>query len=295
MRTALNNLAILHGVRPAVRYESDQYGRQKSQDITYLHCVWASITPRQVASLRTKLVNLYQPASVNKILVALRGVLKVSYSLGLMTAEDYQRVSRVKGVKREVTAPVGRDLSDADIKALAKACKADKTPAGVRDAAMIGLWYTCGIRRAELVRLELADYNSKQGKLTITGSQGHKPRTVYVSGGARTAIQAWLVRRGLEPGPLFYAINKAGRLLKKPMSAQAAYKRLKKRIEEAEIEDFSPRDFRRSFVADLLDKGADIATVAKLAGHASVTTTARYDRRTEEAKRKAAELLRFPF
>jgi site-specific recombinase XerD len=54
-------------------------------------------------------------------------------------------------------------------------------------------------------------------------------------------------------------------------------------------------DLRRTFVSDLLDTGADIATVAKMAGHASVSTTARYDRRPEEARRKAVGLLHVPY
>jgi integrase len=68
-----------------------------------------------------------------------------------------------------------------------------------------------------------------------------------------------------------------------------------KRGAEAGVKPFSAHDFRRTFVGDLLDRGVDIVTVAKMAGHSDVKTTARYDRRPEETKRDAAGKLYFPY
>ena len=79
------------------------------------------------------------------------------------------------------------------------------------------------------------------------------------------------------------------------MTSQAIYNMLAKRAEEASIKNFSPHDVRRTFISHLLDAGADIATVSEMAGHANIQTTARYDRRPEEARRKVAELLHVPY
>jgi len=70
---------------------------------------------------------------------------------------------------------------------------------------------------------------------------------------------------------------------------------LKIRAQKAGVKPFTPHDLRRTFVSRLLDLGVDIAIVAKMAGHSNIQTTARYDRRPEEAKRRAANLLQIPY
>lgn len=79
------------------------------------------------------------------------------------------------------------------------------------------------------------------------------------------------------------------------MSEQGVLRALQRRGEQAGVAPFSPHDLRRTFISDLLDAGADIVTVSQLAGHASPSTTSRYDRRGEEAKLRAIDLLNVPY
>jgi integrase len=58
---------------------------------------------------------------------------------------------------------------------------------------------------------------------------------------------------------------------------------------------YTPHDLRRTFVSNSSDAVVDIATVAKMAGHSDIQTTARYDRGPEEAKQRAARLLYIPY
>jgi site-specific recombinase XerD len=264
---------------------------------------WSAVRFQHTAWLRNYLAELkdddgnlvYKPATINHLLSALRGVLKITWQLEYMDSDQYQRAVAVEDV-RGSSLPAGRDLSHGELKVLMESCANDRKICGIRDAAIIAFLYTCGPRRHEVVKAKLHDYNTKSGRLVITG-KGNKQRTVYLDNGAKEAMEDWLSVRGSEPGPLFYAINKGGNIVFniKGMSSQAIYKILRKRGIESGVASFSPHDLRRTFVSDMLDAGVDIVTVSKLAGHASVTTTGRYDRRGEEVKRKAAGVLHVPY
>jgi len=259
-----------------------------------LACNWPGLRFQHTQAIRSRLAESYAPATANKMLCALRGTLKASWQLDLMSFEDYGKARSVEGVTGQ-TLPAGRELQPGEISGLMGVCEDDPTPAGARDAALIALLYSCGLRRGEAIGLDLENYGIDTGDLKILQAKRNKQRVAYLVNGAARAMTDWLALRGAAPGPLFWPINKGGRLANRRMTTQAVYNMLAKRGREAGVKDFSPHDFRRTFVSDLLEAGADISTVAKMAGHASVTTTARYDRRPEEAKRKAAGLLHVPY
>jgi site-specific recombinase XerD len=255
---------------------------------------WHQLRYQHTAAIRAYLAERYAAATANKMLSALRGVLRAAWRLGLMTGENYQKACDVGRVTGE-TLPAGRNVASGELSALMNVCAADSGPAGARDAALLAMLYGCGMRRAELVSLDLLDYDAHEGTMKIKGKR-NKQRSVPIVGNVQAALDEWLVVRGNEPGPLLLRIRKGGRLQTAGrLTTQAVYTILETRAKNAGVDSFSPHDLRRTFVGDLLEAGADIATVQQLAGHASVNTTARYDRRGEATRRKAAQMLHVPF
>ena len=281
LRTMISSLQVIAGLLTS--------GRSSMQNMD-----WGAIRYQHVQALRSILAQIYAPATANKILTALRGVLKEACRLGLMTAEEYHSAISVPPVKGE-TLPSGRALSQAELGKLFAACARDRTAAGVRDSAIIAVMYNCGLRRSELVALDLADFYREDRSITIRQGKGNKGRRTFLTVTSIDALDNWLHARGMAPGPLFTPVNRAGRIMFRSMTDRALWKILLKRTLNAGVDQFTPHDLRRTMISDLLDAGADISTVQRLAGHARVTTTQRYDRRTEKAMKKAADLLHVPY
>lgn len=252
---------------------------------------WHELRYAHTQAIRLRLASSYSPASANKAIAALKGVLREAFRLQLMEAENYHRavdIERVRGSR----LPHGRALESHEVEVLFRACDPD-TNQGCRDAAVLALCVGCGLRRSEVVGLRFEDLDQATLTITILG-KGNKQRSIPVSTGCSALLNRWLLRRGARPGALLHAVNKADNIEPRQLSSDAVFAILKRLTRAVSISGASPHSCRRYFVSELLDRGVDIASVATLAGHANVATTAIYDRRGDQTRRRAVELLAIP-
>jgi site-specific recombinase XerD len=183
--------------------------------------------------------------------------------LGLMPLEQQVRACD-RLVIRGSRVPKGRRLTEQELAQLFQACAADRRPAGRRDAAMLALLYGAGLRRTELVNLDVGDYDPTTGAVTVRQGKGNKDRQLFTGNGSAEALTAWLAVRGRSPGPLFLPLSKAGRLQPRCLTDKAVTWVLSARAAQAGVAAFSPHDLRRSYISSLLALGVDLATVAAM-------------------------------
>lgn len=208
---------------------------------------WELLRIEHTLALRTRLENTLAPATANKHLAALRGVLKECWQDGVMPAEAYQRaiaLPPVKGSPPRKTHP----LSPGELERLTQTCGQDPSPAGARDGALLALLYGAQLRRSEAVSLAVEDYDAKRGRLQVRSASSGRLQRFAANDIARIALERWLAARGNFPGALFNPINKGGRIEKRHLSEQAIYIACQKRAGEAGLRPISPEDLRRAAI-----------------------------------------------
>jgi integrase/recombinase XerC len=159
--------------------------------------------------------------------------------------------------------------------------KAAPTWMPLRDAAILELFYSSGLRLAELASLNVADLDVYTESVRILG-KGRKERVCPVGLPALEAISRYRAAANVQTGPLF--INKSRRR----MSPRSIWLILKRYLRHTSIPiAISPHKLRHSFATHLLDGGADLRSVQALLGHASLSTTQIYTHVTVERLKKA--------
>jgi integrase/recombinase XerC len=145
-----------------------------------------------------------------------------------------------------------------------------------RDHAIVELFYSSGLRLAELVNLDIAQLDFSEGTVTVTG-KGNKTRIVPMGSHAMSAIQIWMQRRTLiqilENNPNAVFVTQQGRRI----TPRAVQYRIKQwAIKQGINTDMHPHLLRHSFATHVLQSSQDLRAVQEMLGHASISSTQVY-------------------
>lgn len=254
---------------------------------------WWLLRFKHTSHIRAKLLEKnYSPSHFNKHMIALRKILRICWKLELMSAEDYQRAADIES--RDVNRlPAGRNIHHDELADMLEVCEQGQGPIAVRNRAIVAVLYSTGMRRAEVAGALLERYDASERSLRIIGKRD-KEREVFVSPTAAPVLNEWLALLNVRRGPMFRHVDKHGNIHDKAMSPRSVGYIVDQARRKAGLPLTTTHDLRRTYTGDLLDAGVDLATVQKLLGHASPTTTARYDRRPGRAARAASDRLILP-
>lgn len=241
---------------------------------------WQQLDFAKTAKLRADLLDAgYAVATVNLALAALRGLARVAFNLGLIDADDLNRIYAVKRVKGE-SVRKGRSLKRMEVKALIAACRSGaNVTRSARDEALLLVAVGAGLRAMELTSLKVDDLDLSTGVLHVKRGKGRKQRLIHLPVRVLRSIVRWLKISNKNNGVIFSRISRAGTCGSNPLSTQGVTCIFAELAATACVASFSPHDLRRTYITHLLESGVDLNTVRQLAGHSDISTTIRYDLR----------------
>jgi integrase/recombinase XerC len=238
-----------------------------------------SIDLREYQSWMRNVRNL-KPNTVNRRMKALKSWLSWCVKEGLAPRlPDFPR-----GVPEARGAPEALDRAEVN-----RLLREVEKEGNARDAALVRLMLSCGLRVSEAVslRLEDVDIGERRGVITVRSGKGGKYREVPVPPAARKALREWLAVRGKKHprSPWLFP----GVADEKHLTPGAAWRVVKKYAWKARIPDLHPHTLRHTCATNMLRAGANLVEVASVLGHARLDTTAVYTKPSMAELARAAE------
>jgi integrase/recombinase XerD len=222
----------------------------------------------------------YTPVSVRRKLAALRSYFALQKREGRRTENPAADVPPPKAPKR-----LPQVMSEPEVVTLLGARRAGKSDfQRLRDVAMMELLYASGIRRAELVGLNLSDVDLERRTMRVIG-KGNKQRMVFLNKAAAEAIRMYLGVRLRSLDEALFLSRRKSRL-----SHRQAWVIFREFAELSGLaKHVTPHVMRHSFATHLLENGVDIVTIKELLGHESLATTQIYTNVSLEHMRRSYE------
>jgi len=216
-------------------------------------------------------------SSVNQRLSAVRLLFRQAADRGALPLEEALRLVSVANVK-EGGQRLGQWLTEKDAGRLLSVPDAH-TRLGIRDRAILALLVTCGLRRDELVRLEVRHLQLREERWVLLDlrGKGRRLRTVPVPHWVKRLLDRWLAESGVTEGPLFRTLRKGGALgPATPLSEDLVYTLVRRSGAAIGHPDLTPHDLRRTCAKLCRKAGGELEQIQLLLGHASIQTTERY-------------------
>lgn len=222
------------------------------------------------------------PATVNRRLSALRSLVRLGNQLGLIAWQ--LQVDNVRSELYRDTRGPGRTA----VKAMTRVAASRGGMKGLRDAAILRLLHDLGLRRGEVVALDLADLDTTAGTLAVLGKGRTQKELVTVPPATLAVLTTWVARRGGAPGPLFRSLDPAGKGSGR-LTGTAVYQ-IVRALGDVVGVTARPHGFRHTAITTVLDRSkGNIRAAQKFSRHKDVRVLERYDDAREDLAGQMAE------
>jgi integrase len=222
---------------------------------------------------------LYSPATINLRLAAVRALAQEAADAGLISQSEAAAIRRTRGEK-QAGSRIGNWLQKQEVDQILTAVDRSSLR-GKRDYAILAVLFTTGLRRRELVELQVATIQQRDGQWGFIGlrGKGGKVRNISLPEWVRLAITNWLTSTRIVQGSVFRSISRHGKLGMQQMSDESVKLILSHYARVCGHDDFRPHDARRTCARLCRSGNAALEDVQELLGHSSIQTTERYIRK----------------